>query len=80
MWEEREKDGVKREKMGPFVSFINPSCDFGNSVTDNWEIDITKRSDKVILMAPYVQDFWIPRKCVHAYSDISQKWGVLLTN
>lgn len=54
MCEEREKDGgkEKRKKMGPVVSFINPSYDFGNSVADNWEINMTKRFDRVISMAP----------------------------
>lgn len=33
----KEKKIVERKekKMGPVFSFINPSCDFGNSVADN---------------------------------------------
>lgn len=34
--------------MGPVVSFINPSYDFGNSVA----INMTKRFNRVISMAP----------------------------
>lgn len=51
MWK-REKDSgkEKRKKMGLVVLFINLFCDFGNFVVDNWEINMMKRFDRVILM------------------------------
>lgn len=49
---EKEKKIVekKREKMGLVVLFINLLYDFGNFVVDNWEINMMKRFDRVILM------------------------------